>query len=119
MNGKQKIFLIILGMLMIVVAVRYGLDKLAPVDIDVETTTEVSEQVEEQKPQEVEKEYINIFFIGQNANHEEVYRAVKREYNKDIDGSKLKYAINSLIGGPRSNEKMKGVYTFRYNCYIR
>ena len=66
-----------------------------------------------QKPVEPPKteEYVNVFFIGKNENNEEVYRAVKRVYNKDVDGSKIKYAINSLILGPKPAEKDKGVYT--------
>jgi len=39
-----------------------------------------------QKPEPVEKVYVNIYFIGQNANKEEVYKAVNREYDKDVDG---------------------------------
>lgn len=114
MNGGQKLFLVILGMIMVIVAVRFGLEKLTADGINPDEITvseRTTEEVEEQKPQEVEKVYVNVFFIGQNANHEEVYKAVKREYDTDIDGSKLKFAITSLINGPKTNEKAKGVYT--------
>ena len=111
MNGKQKLFLLILGTLMVVIAVRFGLNMLGdvvPTDVEVaEKNTE--EQIEE--PVKKEKEYVNVFFIGQNENHEEVYKAVKRVYDSEIDGSKLKFAVNSLISGPQSNERAKGVYT--------
>ena len=112
MNGTQKLFLIILGMLMIAVAVHYGLGMLNPGDINPDEV-QVSERTQEEQVEEekVEKEYVNVFFIGQNENHEEVYKAVKREFNKDIDGSKIKFAINSLVLGPKPNEKAKGVYT--------
>lgn len=63
------------------------------------------------KPKEKEKVYVNVYFIGQNANKEEVYKAVNREYDKDIDGTKIKFAIDCLIAGPRQNEKTKGVYS--------
>ncbi len=63
------------------------------------------------KPQEKEKVYVNVYFIGQNANKEEVYKAVNREYDKDVDGTKIKFAIDCLIAGPRQNEKAKGVYS--------
>lgn len=109
MNGKQKLFLVILGMVMAVVAVRYGLSQLSPVEIPKDDTK--VEQEETQTPEPVEKVYVNVFFIGQNENHEEVYRAVKRTYDEDVDGSKLKYAIDSLINGPNLNERKKGVYT--------
>lgn len=114
MDGKQKLFLVILGMVMVIVAVKYGMSALVPDDIlpaDVSVTERTTEEVEASKPNDVEKVYVNIFFIGQNENHEEVYKAVKREYDSDIDGSKLKFAINSLVAGPKANERAKGVYT--------
>ncbi len=72
---------------------------------------ELTTQQEPPKPIEKEKVYVNVYFIGQNANKEEVYKAVNREYDETIDGSKIKFAINSLISGPKSAEKAKGVYT--------
>ncbi|MBE7709411.1 MAG: hypothetical protein E7Z93_03070 [Cyanobacteria bacterium SIG32] len=114
MDGKQKLFLVILGILMAVVTVKYGLSVLVPSEItpeQVQVEERTTEEVEEPKLEEKEKVYVNIFFIGQNENHEEVYKAVKREYDKEIDGSKLKFAINSLVTGPKVNEREKGVYT--------
>lgn len=114
MDGKQKLFLVVLGMIMIVVAVRFGMNILAPDELlpqDVTVSERQTDEVDAKKPDDVEKVYVNVFFIGQNENHEEVYKAVKREYNADIDGSKLKFAVNSLINGPKANEKAKGVYT--------
>lgn len=114
MDGKQKLFLVILGILMAVVTVKYGLSVLVPSEItpeQVQVEERTTEEVEEPKLEEKEKVYVNIFFIGQNENHEEVYKAVKREYDKEIDGSKLKFAINSLVTGPKLNEREKGVYT--------
>ena len=75
--------------------------------------SERSVQEEEPTPQpEVqENEYVNIYFIGKNEHNEEVYKAVKRVYSKDIDGSKLKFSVNSLIKGPKPEEKRRGVYT--------
>ena len=60
--------------------------------------SERSVQEEEPTPQpEVqENEYVNIYFIGKNEHNEEVYKAVKRVYSKDIDGSKLKFSVNSF-----------------------
>jgi len=68
------------------------------------------EQVTEQAPI-IPKAYVNVFFIAQNDKKEEVYRAVKREYNEQIDGSKLKFSIVSLLKGPSMKEKTKGVYS--------
>lgn len=110
MNGKQKLFLVILGMVMAVVAVRFALNQLGPIELPQKDVN--IEQKEEQEAQEpAEKVYVNVFFIGQNENHEEVYRAVKRKYDEDVDGSKLKYAINCLVNGPTMQERNKGVYS--------
>lgn len=118
-NGK-KILIGIIGAAIIAGGVYYGLKFWSPgsevVDIPKPPTTQIAGEgenpddvaaVEEPKP----KEYVNVFFIGKNANNEEVYRAVKRLYNKDVDGSKIKYSMSSLILGPKPNEREKGVYT--------
>ncbi len=114
MDGKQKLFLVILGMVLIGAAVMYGLYMMNPGEISPEDVT-VSERTTEEevpKPDEnVEKEYVNVFFIGQNENREEVYKAVKREYDPQIDGTKLKFAIESLVAGPKPSERDRGVYT--------
>lgn len=71
---------------------------------------EVTTQEEEvQKPKE--KVYVNVFFIGQNSNKEEVYKAINREYDETVNGSKIKFAVKSLIDGPNANEKAKGIYS--------
>ncbi len=115
MDGKQKLFLVILGMILVVIAVRYGLSVMNPGEIlpeEVTVSERTTQEEEVEKPEvSVQKEYVNVFFIGQNENKEEVYKAVKREYDPDIDGTKLNFAINSLIAGPKPNERAKGVYT--------
>lgn len=115
MDGKQKLFLVILGMVLAVIAVRYGLSVMNPGEIlpeEVTVSERTTQEEEVEKPEvSVQKEYVNVFFIGQNENKEEVYKAVKREYDPDIDGTKLNFAINSLIAGPKPNERAKGVYT--------
>lgn len=119
MRADQRIFLGLLGVAMVAASVFLGLKLLAPGD----TTTEIPGAVQEppvasepiEKPDEPEqqkpKEYVDVVFIGQNENHEEVYKIVKREYDPEIDGSKIKYAISSLILGPKQGEKTKGVYS--------
>ena len=70
---------------------------------------------EEVKPEEQEqakqKEYVQIYFIGQNSNREDVYKIVKREYDKEKDGTKLEYALNILLKGPSAIETSQGIYT--------
>ena len=57
-----------------------------------EVVNETTEQPEEKPEQKTQ--YINVFFIAHNANGEEVYRAVKREYMPEY-GSQLKFAIKT------------------------
>lgn len=54
---------------------------------------------------------MNIFFIGQNKNKEEVYKAVKRKYDPTVDGTPIKFAITALIDGPKPEEVKLGVYS--------
>ena len=58
-----------------------------------------------------ESQYINVFFIGQNKNKEEVYKAVKRKYDPTVDGTPIKFAITALIDGPKPEEVQLGVYS--------
>ena len=68
---------------------------------------------EEVPPEKIEKpkEYVPIVFIGKNENGEEVYKIVKREYDEKVDGTKLRFALTSLIMGPIQTEKVGGIYS--------
>lgn len=116
MNTFQKIGLLIVAIL-VVVYVKMAF--FGSQDVVVE---EPQTPVETQQPQEEKttnndvnknkKDYVYIFFIAHNSKGEEVYRAVKREYVPEVDGtSRLKFALKSLINGPSSKEKKLGVYT--------
>ncbi|MGN0032099.1 MAG: GerMN domain-containing protein [Candidatus Gastranaerophilaceae bacterium] len=117
MDKNQKILLLFIGFCMVVVigiiAFQVFMPKpeIQPSEVEVTERSVAEEIVEDEKPQQQEKEYVNVYFIGKNEHNEEVYKAVKREYNKDIDGSKLRFAVNALIRGPKSEEKQRGVYT--------
>lgn len=119
MNTEERVFLGVVGVAMIAASVFLGLKMLPSGELDIEKPGEnvsLEKPLEPQKPQTPEeqpkeKEYVNIVFIGQNDNHEEIYKIVKREYEPQIDGSKIKYAISSLILGPKQNEKSKGIYS--------
>lgn len=85
---------------------------------DIEVSERNTEEEEADAPsngqlvvQPQSKVYVNVFFIGQNENKEEVYKAVKRQYDSTVDGSKIKFAVDNLIAGPRPNEREKGVYS--------
>ncbi len=118
MRKNERVFLGVTAVIMVAVCSVLGLRMLYHNDENVSgpltpvPETQVQKQEEPKTElQPVEKVYVNVFFIGQNANKEEVYRAVNREYDKDIDGPKIKFAIQSLISGPTAYEKSKGVYS--------
>jgi spore germination protein GerM len=115
MRNNEKVFLVFVAVAMVAVCVFVGFKMFTPQEVvEVVETVEIPQvavPVEPEKPTEVKKEYVNVFFIGQNDNREEVYKAVKREYDKEVDGSKIKFALNSLILGAKPNEKDKGVYS--------
>lgn len=119
MTKNQKILLLIIGFLMLVaiglIAFNVFMPKpeIKPDDVQVLERSVQEETVDDKvsKEENKEKEYVNVYFIGKNEHNEEVYKAVKRVYNKDVDGSKIRYSVNCLIRGPRPEEKQKGVYT--------
>ncbi len=116
MDKNQKLFLLFVGLCMCaiigLVAFNVLMPKPEPIKPnDIEVSQRSVEEVKADKPQEKAKEYVNIFFIGRNENNEEVYKAVKRVYNPEVDGSKIRFAIYSLINGPKTDEIRKGVYS--------
>ncbi len=120
MRKNERVFLGVTAVIMVAVCCVLGLRMLYHSDENVSgpltpiPETKIPEDNTPKTPEvtkPVEKVYVNVFFIGQNSNKEEVYRAVNREYDKDVDGSKLKFAINALVSGPTAYEKSKGVYS--------
>lgn len=117
MRNNERVFLFVTGVIMVAVCCVLGLRLLyhndATVSGPLTPVPETQIPPEEKEPVEkpVEKVYVNVFFLGQNANKEEVYKAVNREYDKDVDGTKIKFAIQSLIAGPKPDETAKGVYS--------
>ena len=120
MNKHQKFLLLIIGFCMFVVVGLIAFNVLMPKpevnpdDVQVMERSVQEEQVvsDEKKEEDTKaKEFINVYFIGKNEHNEEVYKAVKRVYNEDVDGSKIRFAVNCLIRGPKPEEQQKGVYT--------
>jgi spore germination protein GerM len=66
-------------------------------------------QPKEESSDDVPKSYVNVYFIGQNKNKEEVYKVVKREYQPGE--TKLKYSIENLLKGPTAAERAQGIYS--------
>lgn len=117
MRKNERVFLLVTGVIMVAVCCVLGLRMLYHNDENVSgpltpvPETQIPPEEKEPAAKPVEKVYVNVFFIGQNANKEEVYKAVNREYDKDVDGSKIKFAIQALIAGPKPDEKAMGVYS--------
>ena len=115
MDKKQKILLIIIGLIMLGIIGLAAYNVLMPKPEVLPNDIEISQRTQDEEPaatnEAAPKEYINVYFIGRNSRNEEVYKAVKREYNSDVDGSKIRFAINTLIKGPKQSERKYGVYT--------
>jgi spore germination protein GerM len=117
---KQQLLIILGGLFIVILSVVIGLAFLSPIfknrdnegpgvvaELPQVNPDEQEEQPEEQKP----KDFIQVVFIGKNSGGDEVYKVVKREYDANIDGSKLRFAISSLIMGPIQTEKATGIYS--------
>ena len=117
MNKNQKFLLFFIGFCMMVIVglvafnVLMPKTEITPEEIRVRQRSVQEEVTETQKTEVLEMQYVNVYFIGKNEHNEEVYKAVKREYNQDVDGSKLRFAVNALVLGPKPDEKSRGVYT--------
>lgn len=115
---NQKLFGVLVGIIIILMSIILGMQILSPVINDSSATPGVAIQPSEEQPVEPKpvepaqpKEYVQIVFIGKNDTGEEVYKVIKREHSEKIDGPKLQYALTSLIMGPTQNEKAKGIYS--------
>ena len=117
MNKNQKFLLLFIGFCMVAIVGLVAFNVLMPKpevkpnEVQVIERSVQEEVAENEKPEVVEVEYVNVYFIGKNEHNEEVYKAVKREYNKDVDGSKIRFAVSALVRGPKPDEKQRGVYT--------
>lgn len=117
MDKNQKLLLLFIGFCMLVVigVLAYNVfmpkPEIKPDDVQVSERSVAEEVMGNENTEKKEDQYVNIYFIGKNENNEEVYKAVKRVYNKEIDGSQIRFAVNELIKGPKQEERAKGVYT--------
>lgn len=119
MNKSQKFLLTFIGFCMMIVIGLIAFNVLMPkteikpedIEVSERSTAEVVADPPVAKPEVKENEYVNVYFIGKNEHNEEVYKAVKRLYSSDVDGSKIKFAITSLISGLKPEEQARGVYS--------
>ena len=119
MNKNQKILLLFIGLCMFLVIGVVTFNVFMPKktikadDIEV-SQRNVKEEVQELPDHKSEiktKEYVNIYFVGKNEHGEEIYKAVKRQYSHDVDGSKIKFSVQALLNGPKPEERQRGVYS--------
>lgn len=112
MTNWQKfgLFLLIIGTF---VFIKFAFFPTAEKDVEVvqETVTIQEPEKTEAENEAILKSYVNVYFIGQNENKEEVYKVVKRPYNPKEDGTKLKASIKNLLSGPTQKERSKGIYS--------
>ncbi len=117
MSKNQKFLLLFIGfcMMAIVGLVAFNVfmpkQEVKPDEVQVMERSVQEDVVEDTKSVVAEVEYVNVYFIGKNEHNEEVYKAVKREYNQDVDGSKIRFAVNALVRGPKPEERLRGVYS--------
>lgn len=102
-----------LAILVLITLVYLKIALFPNVDIPNPTDETSKEEVQKQEVETIKapKPIINVFFIAQNDDKDEVYRAVKREYDASTDGSKLKFAIKCLLKGPTKKERVRGAYS--------
>ena len=105
-----------LNIILIILTILVGIALIHTIkDMQPSKTPTMEETTQEEQPETEEdtktKMFVNVFFIGQNKNGEEVYKAVKRNYDPDIDGTPIKFAITTLIDGPKPEEVKLGVYS--------
>ena len=111
MTNNKKVALIILILITIgYVKFAFFSPEKAPIS-DVEVSQNEETGVDEEEVKKKEDTYITVFFIGKNENGEELYRAVKRKYDKTENGQQLSFAVSRLIEGPNQIEREKGIYS--------
>ena len=111
MTNNKKVALIIL-ILLTICYVKYAFFSPEKTGNHVEISqNEENEATEDEKVSKKADTYINVFFIGKNENGDELYRAVKRKYDKDENGQQLSFAISKLVEGPNQIEREKGIYS--------
>ncbi len=103
-----NIALIILTIL-VATAFAFSVKDMRPAPLPPDVIDPANEETPTVEPEE--GPFVNVFFIGQNKNGEEVYKAVKRKYDPTVDGTPVKFAVTALFDGPKPEESKLGVYS--------
>lgn len=108
---KTVLILLTIGTLAFIKVAFFSDNSKNEVSEEQSTKEEQPVQQKEEANENVPKSYVSVYFIGQNANKEEVYKVVRREYDAQKDGTKLRFSIENLLKGPTKREKKKGIYS--------
>lgn len=110
MDKKSLNIILIILTLLVATAFIYSVKSMRPTPLP---PPEIVTPPVEDNPTDItqESQFVNVFFIGQSKTGEEVYKAVKRKYDPNVDGSPIKFAITALFDGPKPEEVKLGVYS--------
>lgn len=109
MDKKSLNIILIILTILVATAFAFSVKSMRPAPLPPDVVTPPDEIEDPNENQE--SQFVNVFFIGQNKNKEEVYKAVKRKYDPTVDGTPVKFALTALIDGPKPEEVKLGVYS--------
>lgn len=109
MDRRSLNIILVILTILVGIAFAFSVKSMRPTPIPPEEVVQPTE--DENLDDTQDSQFVNVFFIGQNKNNEEVYKAVKRKYDPTVDGSPIKFAITCLIDGPKPEEVKLGVYS--------
>lgn len=108
---KVAIAALVVGTLTYIKVAYFPGEKVTPPEEIQQTEPTNVVDAEKKSDENALKSYVNVYFIGQNENKEEIYKVVKRPYDAQKDGTKIKASIKYLLEGPTKEERTSGVYS--------
>ncbi len=109
MDKKSLNIILIILTILVATAFAFSVKDMRPAPLPPAVIDPANEETPTVEPEE--GPFVNVFFIGQNKNGEEVYKAVKRKYDPTVDGTPVKFAVTALFDGPKPEESKLGVYS--------
>lgn len=109
MDKKSLNIALIILTILVATAFVFSVKDMRPAPLPPDVIDPANEETPAVEPEE--GPFVNVFFIGQNKNGEEVYKAVKRKYDPTVDGTPVKFAVTALFDGPKPEESKLGVYS--------
>lgn len=109
MDKKSLNIILIILTILVATAFAFSVKDMRPAPLPPDVIDPANEETPTDEPED--GPFVNVFFIGQNKNGEEVYKAVKRKYDPTVDGTPVKFAVTALFDGPKPEESKLGVYS--------